>query len=352
MSLRITSGKALWKALALAGLACLQSGCDGCRRVPVVELAIRQRWGGAGSTITEVLGYPGDFIVTNQGELVVTDVRGNRLLFFSREGELLRRVGGPGAKPLQFAIPDDIAICGDRFAIWDYQNNRVQYLSLDGQFLGMSVPEPRIDFNAKTFDRDGNLYYATAGFRADSLVYVYSPEGELIKTFGGLEGEKFDSYDIDALRQALQRRQLPDVLKNNVLLAATVDQGLFVAHTALPLLKKFSRGGELLFRIELDDPVFSRMHDAFFASNDALPGFAFKPLRYWNDIAGDGRGGAYLLLADPRRMIVHHYDATGRLVERLLGPADNILKIAVDGDQLWAFGRQTMIFYCLERGKA
>ncbi|MFQ5628189.1 MAG: 6-bladed beta-propeller, partial [bacterium] len=313
--------------------------------VPEIPLTLIDSWGGTNVDEQTMIGYPSDFIVSSKGEAVVTDVRLNQVLFFDRAGNIIRRVGGPGKGPLEFAIPDDIAQIGDKLVVWDYQNNRLQFLTLEGEFISTSTPEPRIDFNAKTFDSRGRLYYATGGFRADSMVYVYNRNGEFVKTFGELEGDKFTDYDVVNLRQSIERRELPAALTNATLLCTTSDGGIFVVHTALPILKKYTISGQKLFEVEIDHPGFKQQRDDFFAANDTLPDFSFKPLRFWSDIAADATGGVFILQNDRAKMIVSHFDANGKLTEKYFGPNENISKIFFDGSELWAVGRENLVFY-------
>ena len=71
----------------------------------------------------------------------------------------------------------------------------------------------------------------------------------------------------------------------------------------------------------------------------------FKSFRYWNDVTSDESGGIYLLLNNPSKMTVHHYDKNGELIERLIGPEDNISLIYFTDNKLWAFGRDSLLFY-------
>jgi hypothetical protein len=332
--------KSILLSIVLLFLACGKS--DKVVEIPLTQIST---WHGVDADGNAAVGFPSDFIVSSQGEIVVTDVRLNQILFFEQYGRLIRRVGRPGQGPLEFAIPDDIAQAGDRLVVWDYQNNRLQFLALDGEFLSSSVPAPRIDFNSKTFDQAGNLYYATGGFRADSLVYVYNDAGDFIKTFGRLAGEKVDRADLEALKQTTKQRLLHPLMKNAVLLCATSDENIFVVHTALPVLKKYSKQGQKLFEIQIDDPVFNSMQDEFYAVNDSLPEFSFKPLRFWSEATADPTGGVFLLLNDIEKMIVYRFDASGKLIEKYFGPKENIYKIYFDGVDLWAIGRLNLAFY-------
>lgn len=334
-----------WKICCFIVFCLYFLACGKADKVAEIPLSQITSWQGVDADSNSVIGFPSDFIVSSQGEIVVTDVRLNQVLYFDPSGNLIRSVGSPGQGALEFAIPDDIEQIGDRLVVWDYQNNRLQFLSLKGEFISSSIPEPRIDFNSKTFDRQGNLYYATGGFRADSLIYVYNDAGEFIKTFGRLAGEKVDKADLVALKQTTKQRKLHPILKNAVLLCATSDENIFVAHTALPILKKYAKNGRKLFETQIADSSFKSMQDNFYTANDSLPEFSFKPLRFWSDATADSDGGVFLLLNHIEKMIVYRFDINGKLVEKYYGPKENIYKIYFDGVDLWAIGRLNQAFY-------
>lgn len=333
----------LFFCAVLAGFAL---GCS--KQADTVEkITLRQMhvWGGFQTSEKARIGYPADLIVTANHEIAIADAQFNQILFFAKSGHIIRRLGRAGKGPLEFDLPDLIAEAGDRLAVWDHRNNRVQYFSPDGAFIATATPVPRIQFNAKAFDRQGNLYYATGGFRADSLIYVYDPQGELHQTIGRLEAGRFEIYDVAGMKSALQQRRLPPAFQNAVLLCTTRDDGLVVAHLSLPLLKKYDLSGQLRFSVRIDDVALRILEEKFYAANDSLPASALQPLRYWRDIAPDGHGGVYLLLNAGPEMQVYHFNAVGKLVQKLIGPAVAVDKICADGAELWAAGRNEPLIY-------
>jgi hypothetical protein len=74
----------------------------------------------------------------------------------------------------------------------------------------------------------------------------------------------------------------------------------------------------------------------------------FQPLCFWNDLTHDESGGIYLLLNNPSKMIIYHYDKNGVLIERLIGPEDDVSLIYLRDNKLWAFGKESLLFYLFE----
>ena len=80
---------------------------------------------------------PTGVALNSRGEIYVSDGYGNaRIHKFSPEGELLLSWGEPGSKPGQFRLPHSVWIDNnDRVWITDWQNNRIQIFSGQGEFL-------------------------------------------------------------------------------------------------------------------------------------------------------------------------------------------------------------------------
>jgi hypothetical protein len=68
-----------------------------------------------------------------KGGIVVADRGQHRLVFFTRDGEILLTRGSRGQGPEQFVSPADVAISGNRIFVLDTGNNRVQVFEIDGR---------------------------------------------------------------------------------------------------------------------------------------------------------------------------------------------------------------------------
>jgi len=81
---------------------------------------------------------PTDLAILADGAIVVSDGDVNgRVVRFSSDGKLLAAWGTKGAQPLQFNVPHSVAFDErDRIHVADRENDRIQILSADGEFLG------------------------------------------------------------------------------------------------------------------------------------------------------------------------------------------------------------------------
>ena len=141
--------------------------------------------------------YPTNVALAAGGDLYVSDGYGNaRVHRFSPQGELLQSWGEPGSGPGQFNIPHGIAVDRrGRVIVADRENNRLQFFSLEGEFLEewTDVVRPCQVFA----DSAGLLFVAELGWRCGlwpwlerpanppaSRVSVFDEEGELLARWG------------------------------------------------------------------------------------------------------------------------------------------------------------------------
>jgi sugar lactone lactonase YvrE len=80
---------------------------------------------------------PTGVALNSKGEIFVSDGYGNaRIHKFSSDGELLLSWGEPGTGPGQFRLPHSVWVDrNDRLWITDWQNNRLQIFSENGEFI-------------------------------------------------------------------------------------------------------------------------------------------------------------------------------------------------------------------------
>ncbi len=91
-------------------------------------------------TIKRVAGpfnRPTDVAFGPNGDVLISDGYGNaRIHTFSKEGELITSWGQPGMGPVQFHLPHGIWVDQQkRLLVADRENSRIQFLTLDGQFI-------------------------------------------------------------------------------------------------------------------------------------------------------------------------------------------------------------------------
>ena len=82
------------------------------------------------------LNRPWGVAINERGEMVVTELGGNRVTVFSLSGEKLRSFGACGSGQGQFKDPCGVAVDGEgNLLVTDGINNRVQKFTANGQFL-------------------------------------------------------------------------------------------------------------------------------------------------------------------------------------------------------------------------
>jgi peptidylglycine monooxygenase len=120
--------------------------------------------------------HPTDVAVSPGGEIFVADGYGNSMVHrFDPEGALLNSWGTPGKGAGQFSTPHGICmLAGERLAVGDRENNRIQVFALDGTLLDIweDVYHPM----EVCVDAEGLIYVSDQTPR----ISLFSPAGELI----------------------------------------------------------------------------------------------------------------------------------------------------------------------------
>lgn len=301
-------------------------------------------WGGIDVPEDRAFANVNDFIILSHDKVVLSDIVAHEILFFNKKGALVRRIGRYGKGPVEFNQPRKLGQVGDNIAIWDVLNGRIQLLSGNGEYLSSSNAG-LVWIGETDFFKDGGFVHAGQGYQFDSLLVVYDENGNKLRSIGALASPASTQMDMRETKRYAKRREIAPKLKNQVLLCITSDNNILAAHCALPVVKKFSREGRVIFTGELDAPEFKAIVETFFLKNQNAPSNGSFGLSYWRDISPDPWGGAYLLLTDSENLIIYHLNASGDLCKKLLGPAGDFKKIEFDESELWAYNQSNMSFY-------
>ncbi len=143
---------------------------------------------------TEHMLDPHGIAVDSEGNLIIADQRGSKVLRFAKDGKYLGELGkGSGTKEAQFTEPRIVAIAPDgRIFVSDSKGDRprIQVFSPKGEFLKMFAEKGRPDgmllrCHGLSFDPMGRLFASDVD---NMRVNVYTDQGEFLYQWGE-EGE-------------------------------------------------------------------------------------------------------------------------------------------------------------------
>ncbi|MFQ6618260.1 MAG: NHL repeat-containing protein [Fidelibacterota bacterium] len=125
------------------------------------------------------------------GEIFITDKRGNKILKYSADGNLLYEIGGFGWGNGQFDSPSDIAVSmGLDIFVTDYNNHRIQRFDRELNFISLlngenSTGEYMFEFPVSTAVSSTGEIFVVDGARQE--VVMLNNEGQVIRKFGKLD---------------------------------------------------------------------------------------------------------------------------------------------------------------------
>jgi hypothetical protein len=208
--------------------------------------------------------------------------------------------------------------------------------------------KPVDEIRSVSLSPEGRFFSPTLGYGSEYLVAVYTLNQEEVVFWAPLEVKYSGPLLLGLRREDARSRQVPDPHKNQVRAVALTDGGVVLAHQAIPLFKKFSRSGDMLWRVEQDHPILQEIRNEVFDLTLEESGPRAYSIRYWRDGIADGRGGCYLLVNRGDRLRVIHLQHNGVLVGPIEGPDGNFSKLVHHGDRLWACDRSIFRIIILE----
>lgn len=132
----------------------------------------------------EPFNLPTDFALGPDGEMYISDGYGNaRVHKYSPDGELIKSWGQPGTGPGEFDLPHCVRVDPrNRLMVADRENNRIQFFTLDGEYIEEwgDLLQPDTIY----IDDDDLVYIAELGQR----VTIMTLDGEVISQWGSERG--------------------------------------------------------------------------------------------------------------------------------------------------------------------
>jgi predicted membrane-bound mannosyltransferase len=152
---------------------------------------------GQGGVAAGSFTSPGPVAIDQQGDTLVGDLQGHRIVVLSPSGKLLRTIGGPGTGPGKFNAQYSPAVGGIAVAAngniyaTDTWGERVEEFSPSGIFIRSWGQGNLNQTNLKPNDfygprgiaiaSNGNIYVADTGHRR---IQVFDPTGKFVLSFG------------------------------------------------------------------------------------------------------------------------------------------------------------------------
>ncbi len=134
----------------------------------------------------EPFNLPTDLALGPDGEMFISDGYGNaRVHKYSPDGELIMSWGTPGTGPGEFNLPHCVRVDRhNRVLVADRSNNRIQFFTLDGEYIdewgGFLHPDTIF------IDGDDIVYVA----ELDQRVTILTLDGEIIAQWGSDRGSE------------------------------------------------------------------------------------------------------------------------------------------------------------------
>lgn len=132
----------------------------------------------------EPFNLPTDFALGPDGEMYISDGYGNaRVHKYSPDGELIKSWGQPGTGPGEFDLPHCVRVDPrNRLMVADRENNRIQFFTLDGEYIEEwgDLLQPDTIY----IDEDDLVYIAELGQR----ISIMTLDGEVISQWGSERG--------------------------------------------------------------------------------------------------------------------------------------------------------------------
>ncbi len=132
----------------------------------------------------EPFNLPTDLALGPDGEMYISDGYGNaRIHKYSPDGELIKSWGNPGSGPGEFDLPHCVRVDPrNRLLVADRENNRIQFFTLDGDFIQewTDLLHPDTIY----IDEDDLVYIA----ELDQRITIMTLDGEVVSQWGSERG--------------------------------------------------------------------------------------------------------------------------------------------------------------------
>lgn len=161
----------------------------------------------------------------------------NKILIFTKDGSYFSSIGSTGQGPTEFMSPLRIKSLGDTLLVHDVGNMRIQILNKDGKYI-------------KSF-KIFSAYYDVAAY-----------ENKIYATLSvSLSGNLIDVIDMNGRKLFSFGDLIYNIPKANILnwtkMDVSPDGSIFVAFESLPIIRKYSHSGKLLWEKKIKNKAMT-----------------------------------------------------------------------------------------------
>ena len=310
--------------------------------IALMYLKPKFKFGGVSVDSEKALFDPSAFIVT-ENKVIVSDRKANQIIFFSRKGDLIQRIGKPGNGPGDLLDPGKITLWENKLIVSDTGNHRIQAFSKKGNYLNSYRTLTLEEFGGEIwFTKDGRYLSTTEGYNSSHLITLHELEGEATHTFGKIFGEKTGIFKMEI--ELIKKGKIPNHYKNRVFPLDYNTQFIYCVHKSLPIVKKFSIDGKLAWKSELDFPEKNEIFKKWVTTNKNAPQNVTYRLEYWKDVQIDELGNLYLLLGLSQKTIIYRLSIDG-IIDKKYQADEKIDYFFMYKNELWGLGKDNHIFY-------
>jgi len=262
------------------GLAVL--GCDG-NDSSDPELLIVMELDTLISTDSGLIGMPLEAVITPSGAVAVADFQSNQITVLG-PSRSIHLIGQPGEGPGEFAGVWGLQVSGDDLLINDRGNGRVQRMALDGTYLDSWPVTPLVRSSFPYLLSDGSVLLGSMG-RDSTLAYAFDVAGQETRRIGVPVAPVPAVRNFSVIREAIDRGEVPDQIRNEVIVAGHPDGRIWIALQTEGVLQQYAADGTMEWSLEVQAPEMAQVKEQFFQRNQAEQSSnRYHSLRYFADL--------------------------------------------------------------------
>ena len=246
------------------GLAIL--GCDG-NASSDPELLIVMELDTLISTESGLIGMPLEAVITPSGAVAVADFQSNQITVLG-PSRSIHPIGQAGEGPGEFAGVWGLQVSGDDLLIVDRGNGRVQRMALDGTYLDSWPVTPLVRSSFPYLLSDGSVLLGSMG-RDSTLAYAFDVAGQETRRIGVPVAPVPAVRNFSAIREAIDRGEIPDQIRNEVIVAGHPDGPVWLALQTEGVIQQYAADGTMEWSLEVQAPEMAQVEEQFFVRNQA-----------------------------------------------------------------------------------